>query len=125
MRLILGSLMLILVSCSGEKIPSGIIAPVNMKKIMFDLMKADNYVNNYVLKDTTLTSKQQHFKYYQQVFTIHKTDKKTFYNSLTYYQQHPDINKALFDSILTYANRERDVMYKQLHKLPADTINPK
>ncbi|MCY7421900.1 MAG: DUF4296 domain-containing protein [Chitinophagaceae bacterium] len=114
--------LLLAVACSTNEVPKNIIPPKEMKTLVFDLMKADNYVNNYVLKDTSLKSKDQHIKMYEQVFSIHKTTKKDFYNSLTYYQQHPRVNKALFDSTLAFANRQREVMYKEKHELPVDTL---
>ena len=114
--------LLLAVACSTNELPVNIIPPKEMKTLVFDLMKADTYVNNYVLKDTFLKSKSQHIKMYEQVFLIHKTTKKDFYNSLSYYQQHPRLNKALFDSTQAYANRQREVMYKEQHGIPVDTL---
>ena len=96
-----------------------------MKTIVFDLLKADSYVNNYVLRDTILKSKAQHIRMYEQVFLIHKISKKDFYNSLTFYQQRPKLNKELFDSTLSYANRQREVMYKEMHELKPDSLQKK
>lgn len=112
-------------ACSPGKMPGNIIPPEKMKTIVFDLLKADTYVNNFVLKDTTLRSKEQHINMYEQVFLIHKITRKDFYNSLTYYQQHPDVNKKLFDSTLSYANRQREVIFKEKYTSKPDSIQKK
>ena len=112
-------------ACSPGKIPANIIPPEKMKTIVFDLLKADTYVNNFVLKDTTLKSKEQHIKMYEQVFLIHKITKKDFYISLNYYQQHPDVNKKLFDSTLSYANRQREMIFKEKYTSKPDSIQKK
>lgn len=125
MKHLLCCFMILWVACSSDKIPGNIIPPEKMKTIVFDLMKADTYVNNYVLKDTTLKSKEQHIRMYEQVFLIHKITKKDFYNSLTYYQQHPDVNKKLFDSTLSYANRQREVIFKEKYASKPDSIKKK
>ena len=113
---------ILLVACSSGPVPNDIIQPEKMKTIVFDLTKADNYVNNYVLKDSSLKSKDQHIKMYEQVFLLHNITKNEFYKSLNYYQRHPDINKALFDSTLAYANRQREVMFKETHELRSDSL---
>ena len=112
-------------ACSPGKMPGNIIPPEKMKTIVFDLLKADTYVNNFVLKDTMLRSKEQHINMYEQVFLIHKITRKDFYNSLTYYQQHPDVNKKLFDSTLSYANRQREMIFKEKYTSKPDSIQKK
>ena len=96
-----------------------------MKSLVFDLMKTDLYINNYILKDTTLKSKDQHIKMYNEVFNLHKTTRADFYASLNYYQKHPDVNKALFDSTLAFANRQREALLREKHTFPPDTLHKK
>ena len=92
-----------LVYCSSENdVPNDIIPPDKMQAIIFDLLRADEFVNNFVLKDTSLNRDREATKLYQQVFTIHKVEKEQFYKSYQYYQGHPDKNKAMIDSL---ANR--------------------
>lgn len=117
--------MLFGIACSSGPVPGSIIPPHKMKAIVFDLTKSDMYVNNYVLKDSCLKSKDQHIKMYEQVFLIYNVTQKDFYKSLTYYQQHPNINKILLDSILAYANRQREVMFKETHELHTDSLKKK
>ena len=125
MKYLLWILLLLGTACSGGTVPGDIIPPDKMKAIVFDLTQSEVYVNNYVLKDSSLKSKDQHIKIYEQVFLIHNISKKDFYKSFKYYQQHPNINKILFDSTLAYANRQRDVMFKETHELHTDSLKKK
>jgi hypothetical protein len=125
MKYVLWLLTLLGTACTSGKVPGGIIPPDKMKAIVFDLTKSDVYVNNYVLKDSSLKTKDQHIKIYEQVFLIHNITKQDFYKSLKYYQQHPNINKTLFDSTEAYANRQRDVMFKETHEQHTDSLKKK
>lgn len=100
-------LLFIFAACSQHPVPKGILAPDEMKKVVYDILKADEYVNNFIMKDTSVNIKMKRSIIYEQVFTLHNTNRKEFYTSYKYYQQHPDIQKALFDSLLATANREK------------------
>ena len=52
---------------------------------------------------------------YQQVFLKYKTDKKTFYNSFTYYEAHPVLLKTLLDSAGNYGARQKQSLYKKTY----------
>ncbi len=108
-----------LAACSNRKVPSDIIQPEKMKPLIFDMMRADQFVDSYVLTDTALKSKEQHIKLYEQVFLIHKTNRDQFYKSLSYYQQHPKINKVLFDSLMSYSTRQREILFRDKYQKPA------
>ncbi len=86
---------------------------------MLDMLYADEFVNGYILVDTAKKRKTEHIKMYEQVFLIHKIDKKTFYSSLNYYQQHPNLNKVLIDSLLSGAIQHRDSMMTSRSMVPA------
>ena len=100
--------MILLIACSRNKVPADVLPPDKMKPLLFDMMRADELVTGYVLRDTSLKAKQEQVKMYEQVFAIHKTNKAEFYKSLKFYQQHPQINKVLFDSLLSFANRKKE-----------------
>lgn len=87
--------------------------------ILWDMMRADQFLADYVLnKDSSLKKIPESLKYYQQIFAIHKVSKEEFQHSFSFYQSHPVLLKALMDSISTPVN---DVP-KQLTK--PDTISP-
>lgn len=71
-----------------------------MQAVLWDMMRADQFLADYVLnKETSINKDEERFKMYQQVFAIHKIDKTLYQRSLNYYQSHPDLLKVILDSI--------------------------
>jgi hypothetical protein len=104
--------LVVFTACSSRPVPEGVLAPDQMRPIVYDLIRSDELVNNFLLRDTSLEADEQHIKMYEQVFKIHKTSRDEFYKSLRYYQAHPDVNKLLLDSLLSYANRQQNALHK-------------
>lgn len=107
-------LSVIFFACSHSDVPKGILASDKMEKVVYDLLKVDEYLNNFVIKDTTVNIKMKRSIFYEQVFALHNTNRKEFYTSYRYYQQHPDIQKKLFDSLIAIAGREK----AESHRIP-------
>ncbi|MDQ6814994.1 MAG: DUF4296 domain-containing protein [Bacteroidota bacterium] len=78
-----------------------------MQKVVYDLIRVDEFINNFVLKDSTVNIKNKRSILYEQVFKVNNTTRKEFYTSYKYYQQHPDIQKGLFDSLYESLNRKK------------------
>ncbi|WP_018616184.1 DUF4296 domain-containing protein [Segetibacter koreensis] len=112
-------LTLIFIGCSHRPVPKEILPPDSMEKIVYDLLKVDEYINNYVSKDTTANIKMKRSIFYEQIFKLHSTTRKEFYTSYRYYQQHPDIQKTLFDSVSAKAARGSSVVPHVLPVKPA------
>jgi hypothetical protein len=66
---------------------------------MWDLMRADAYVTDFVMKDSTCDKKAESAKLYEKIFDIHATTRETFKKSLTFYQNRPDLFKVISDSL--------------------------
>ena len=114
MRISIFLLFLFAAACSDvDKVPREVLGPEKMKVIIFDLLRADELVNTHT-GDTLYKRDKEAEKNYEQIFLIHEVNKKQFYESYKYYQAHPNINKALFDSLIAYGNRKRNI--KQLNK---------
>lgn len=94
-------LLALLQACrSKNHIPSGIIPQKQMQQVLWDLMRADQYLGNYVLNnDSSLNKTKESLKYYQQVFAIHKISREKFQQSFAFYREHPALFKAIMDSI--------------------------
>ena len=92
-------LLILLVSCSSSPVPRGILPPAAMYAATKDMMQVDEYINNYLMADSTVDIKQKRSALYTQVFSLHHTDKQQFYKSYDHYRQHPDLLKTLFDSL--------------------------
>lgn len=71
-----------------------------MKAVVWDIMRADQFLEDYVLnKDSSLDKNTERRKYYQQVYAIHHIKEKNFQKSLNYYRAHPSLFKKIMDSI--------------------------
>jgi hypothetical protein len=91
----------VMLACSGKnKIPKGILPQSQMESVLWDMISADEFVAGYVLlKDPSLDKKQESLKLYDQVYSIHKTNKEEFQKSLSFYQSHPYLLMDVLDSI--------------------------
>lgn len=84
------------------------ILPINtMKLAMWDMMKADEWFTQTTFKDSLFKRKKENIQLYEQVFAIHGTTRKQFYNSYKYYETHPKEFKVLMDSIYAFTEREK------------------
>jgi len=82
-----------------NKIPKDVIPQNQMRKVMWDLMRADAYVTDFIMKDSSRDKKAESAKLYEKVFDIHFTTRETFKKSLAFYQSRPDLFKAISDSL--------------------------
>ena len=93
-------LVILLFGCiKDNKIPKDVIPQNQMRKIMWDLMRADAYVSDFVMKDSTCDKKAESASLYEKIFDIHSTTRETFKKSLAFYQSRPDLFKAISDSL--------------------------
>lgn len=100
-RLLIPLLIFFLLSCKGKnKIPAGVLPQKKMQAVLWDIMRADQFLSDYVLsKDSGINKVTESLKYYEQIFAIHKTTKEQFQKSFSFYKDHPMLLKAIMDSI--------------------------
>jgi hypothetical protein len=114
-RVLLLILICFFVTCkSPNKIPNDIIGIDKMKLIVWDMIRAGAFSENKFGKYPD-TLKIKTIEMLQQVFAIHGISKDEFYKSYRYYEEHPDKNKILMDSVFAYATRQRQESYKRIH----------
>src|SRR5258708_1762778 len=116
MRIVAGLLaMLLVVGCSDkDKVPSGIIPRDEMEKILWDMVQADQYSSMYLLKDSArINVKTETLKLYEEVFLLHQVSREEFRKSFRYYQEHPELTRNVFDSLLARGNRLRAESYSR------------
>ena len=82
-----------------NKVPKDVIPQNQMRNIMWDLMRADAYVTDFIMKDSTCDKKVESIKLYEKIFSIHSTTRETFKKSLAFYQSRPDLLKVINDSL--------------------------
>lgn len=100
----------------NNKIPKGIIAQNEMRELMWDLMRADAYISEFVMKDSSRNQKAESAILYEQIFTIHSTTAEIFKRSLAFYQNRPDLLKAITDSLRSDEKKAQE--YRPRDKKP-------
>ena len=83
----------------NNKVPKDVIPQNQMRKIMWDLMRADAYVTDFIMKDSIRDKKAESAKLYEKIFEIHATTQETFKKSLAFYQSRPDLFKVVSYSL--------------------------
>ena len=102
-----------------NKIPKDVIQQNQMRTIMWDLMRADAYVTDFIMKDSTCDKKTESAKLYEKIFDIHATTRETFKKSLTFYQSRPDLFKVISDSLRV--DEKKSQQYPEEKKPKIDT----
>jgi hypothetical protein len=107
---------------NSDRIPSGIIQKDSMQHILWDLIQADQYAKQFLLKDSSKKNiRVETIKLYQEVLQIHHITKDQFKKSYQFYLTRPDLTKNIFDSLAASGNRRRKEIYKPkpiLKKVP-------
>ncbi len=86
-------------SCSNNAIPGDVIKQKEMQQIYWDLIRADNLSKEMVRRDSTKKLDAVNTDLINKVLAVHNLSKEALDRSLNYYNKHPDILAAVFDSI--------------------------
>jgi hypothetical protein len=95
------------IACAGEKMPKQVIPINDMSKIMWDLMKVDEYFIRITVKDSLNKLAKENIRLYDQVFRSYGIERKKFYDSYAYYTAHPEQYKVLIDSMEAISTKQR------------------
>jgi hypothetical protein len=90
----------LIIGCSKSKVPKDLLPPDKMQAVYWDYLRADVFANEYVRRDTSLNVVIESARLQNQVFQLHKTNRKQFYTSYEYYLQTPERMKAMLDTII-------------------------
>jgi hypothetical protein len=98
-------LFLLIAGCkSKDAVPGNVLPQKKMQTVLWDMMRADQFLADYVLnKDTSLKRETESIKLYQQVLVINGVTKEKFERSFTFYKSHPLLLKVIMDSIVNAA----------------------
>ena len=85
-----------------DRIPSYVLPQAKMKAVIWDMMRADQFLSDFVFPhDSSLNKDSESIRYYQQVLAIHDLSKEEFNRSWNYYKEHPALMQVIMDSIGT------------------------
>lgn len=106
----------------NDGIPKDIIPQNHMRKIMWDLMRADAYVSDFIMEDSTRDKNVERAVLYEKIFAIHSTTQESFKRSMSFYESRPDLLKVITDSLKA---DEKKVQNYQDYKRPQQTDTTK
>jgi Domain of unknown function (DUF4296) len=88
-------------ACSHKnKIPAGILPKEKMEAVLWDLVRAGEFLEGYVFtRDTAIDKAATGVEWYENIYRLHKTNKATFEKSYAYYRDHPALMKEVLDSL--------------------------
>lgn len=92
-----------------------------MKKILWDLSRAEAFQTYYLNKDTTANKEKLADTLYGKIFALHKVSSAAFFTTLEAYKKDPVQFKILMDSVNAYGNRLREQGFSEAN----DTTNTK
>ncbi|MBA2498769.1 MAG: DUF4296 domain-containing protein [Chitinophagaceae bacterium] len=105
MKYLLFFFLIFICACKDSNPPEEILSPEKMQIVLWDMIRADEFLVSYVLRDTSLNRKMESLKMYEKVFELHEISKVTFERSLKYYEQNPKILKPIMDSLHSRADK--------------------
>ncbi len=88
-------------SCGKKNnMPGDVLPPAKMEAVMWDMMRADQFLNDYVFsKDPQKDKDKESVILYKKIFSFHQVSQEEFQKSITYYRNHPLQLKPILDSI--------------------------
>ncbi|MCP9750851.1 DUF4296 domain-containing protein [Ferruginibacter sp. HRS2-29] len=108
MRYLLAMLLCtVLFACSDKK-SRGIIEPDKMQEVLWDYIRADIFTTDFISVDSSKNLPAENVRLQKAIFAKYKITKEEFYNSYTWYQQHPDEMQVLLDSMTARKRRIPD-----------------
>jgi hypothetical protein len=78
-----------------------------MQAVLWDVIKADAFTAEIIRKDSAKKTADVNLKLQEEVFTIHKITRESFYKSYDYYKENPGKLKVIMDSMIVQAERNK------------------
>ena len=106
----------LITSCSSrETAPSGVLPKRKMEAVIYDMMLADRYSNQFMINDSLKKDslKLESMKLFNQVLVFHGVKKNDFYKSFDYYMNRPEEIRVIFDSLVSRSNQTKERLYKK------------
>lgn len=114
-----------LLSCGDKNtVPKGILKPAKMQLVLWDMLRADNFVFEFVSRDSAKKPEEELAKLQRQIFAVHKISKEEFYKSYDFYKSHPDIMQPMLDSMINIKTRKKYEETRGKTKALLDSVKP-
>ena len=86
-------------SCKDNRLPKDILPREKMQEVLWSMISAGEFLNTYILNKDSVDKVAESSKIYGQVFQIHHITREEFDKSYLYYREHPELMKAILDSL--------------------------
>ena len=104
--------------------PSGILGKQKMQSVMWDIIRAEVFTEQFMKKDSLKNISMENLKLQNAIFSIHKVTRSQYYESYDYYVSHTDLIRLVLDSMSAKADRDRFELYKPIElKLPVEKFS--
>src|SRR5258708_7565363 len=107
-------------SCTKNGGKPDVLPQNKMTAVMWDMIRADQNVSDFLLKDSTRNKKTESTRLYDQIFHIHKITPQQFKKSLTYYSSRPDLFRPIIDSLAKRKNESSP--FQPAHPIKKDSL---
>ncbi|MFM2337399.1 MAG: hypothetical protein RL115_592 [Bacteroidota bacterium] len=89
------------ISCGKNiSVPKNILSPQKMEAILWDLMRADQFVSlNILPHDSSLKKGVEHKKWHDKILALHKISEQQFQKSFRYYKSNPSLFQQILDTL--------------------------
>ena len=104
-------------SCNSNKQSKEPLPIDQMKYLMWDMLKADEFYIRLTTNDTAKKFQKENLRLYDQIFRSYGVSKEKFYSSYKFYESHPNLFKELIDSVENLSKRQRNLQFDSSGKL--------
>ncbi len=92
----------LVISCSKNKIPKGILTPKEITPVLVELHIAESLLSQRHGRDGSVENYSNDL--YLSILMKYKLDKKVFEQSVLYYGKHPETYRPIYDEVLNQLN---------------------
>lgn len=111
--LVLG--LIFFISCgNNEEMPAGILKPDKMQAVLWDVIQAEAFTEQFIKKDSSKDAVKENLKMQQEIFAVHHITKELFYKSYDYYKTNGTELKKILDSIIVQDDRKKNTKIEPL-----------
>ncbi len=113
-------------SCGrGPSVPAGILPSDKMEAVLWDLLRADHFVTNYVAsRDSSLTGHAKGPQLYAAILKKHGITDSVFQVSLAHYKKNPKLFYPILDSIGQQPTLAPTPLATSPATAPTDSLGP-
>ena len=84
--------------------PKGVFSQEKMGDVLYDVIRADEWVDFSRMQDSTYLNFSKRTAIYDSIFQLHAISKREYQTSINYYQSRPDLLKEILETLKAKAD---------------------